>query len=49
MMKGLAAMLKSKKDKTKKDFELEKRISSSFDISSEKYIEPIITYISQDK
>lgn len=49
MMKGLAAMLKSKKDKTKKDIELEQRILSSFDISSEKYIEPIITYISQDR
>lgn len=49
MMKGLAAMLKSKKDKTEKDIELEQRILNSFDISSEKYIEPIITYISQDR
>lgn len=49
MMKGLAAMLKSKKDKTEKDFEFEQRISSSFDISSEEYIEPIITYISRDR
>lgn len=49
LMKGLSAMLKNKKNKTDKDLEFEQRIAGSFDISSEEYIEPVITYISHNR
>lgn len=49
MMKGLASMMKHKKDKTEKDIAFERQIAGSFDISSEEYVEPIITYISQGR
>lgn len=46
MMKGLAFMMKHKKDKTEKDIAFEQQIAGSFDISSDKYIEPLLAYIS---
>ena len=46
LMKGLSVMMKRKKDKTAKDMELAQRISASFDISSEKYVYPLLDYIS---
>jgi len=49
MMKGLAFMLKRKRGKTVRDIGLEKQISCSFDISSEEYLEPLISLFSQLK
>lgn len=46
MMKGLAFMMKHKKDKTEKDIAFEQQIAGSFDISSDKYTEPLLAYIS---
>lgn len=45
MMKILLKSLNAKKDKTEKDIEQIRMISSSYDISDIKYIEPIIDYI----
>lgn len=45
MMKGLASMLKKKKDKNEKDAALAKAIESSFDISDRKYITPLTEYL----
>ena len=45
MMKMLLKSLESKKDKTEKDIEQIKMISSSYDISDIKYIDPIVDYI----
>lgn len=42
MMKMFIKTLKSKKDKTESDKEMIKIISSSYDISDKKYIEPIL-------
>lgn len=42
MMKMFIKMLKGKKDKTASDEEMIKIISSSYDISDKKYIEPIL-------
>lgn len=42
MMKMFIKMLKAKKDKTESDEEMIKIISSSYDISDKKYIEPIL-------
>ncbi len=42
MMKMFIKALKSKKDKTEEDEEMIKMISSSYDISDRKYIEPIL-------
>lgn len=47
MMKGLAAMLKKKKDKTSYEIEMEHSIQKSYDISSKKYIEPLIHYLQE--
>lgn len=49
MMKGLAFMLNRKRGKTVRDIGLEKQISCSFDISSEEYLEPLISLFSQLK
>lgn len=49
LMKGLAIMMRRKKDKTARDIALEKQISGSFDISSEEYLEPVISLVSQLK
>lgn len=45
LMKMLAKSLETKKNKTQKDIEQAKMISSSYDISDIKYIEPIVKYI----
>ena len=42
MMKMFVKMLKAKKDKTQEEQEMIKMISSSYDISDKKYIEPIL-------
>ncbi len=42
MMKMFIKTLKAKKDKTEKDEEVIRMISSSYDISDKKYIEPIL-------
>lgn len=49
MMKAFAAVMKSKvkkkKDKTEEDTEFERMISNSYDISSQKYIEPLVSLL----
>lgn len=45
MMKMFVKTLKAKKDKTEEEQIMIKMISSSYDISDKKYIEPIIKYI----
>lgn len=45
LMKMLAKSLETKKNKTQKDIEQAKMISSSYDISDIKYIKPIVEYI----
>lgn len=45
MMKGLASMLKKKKDKDEKAAAMAKVIESSFDISDRKYITPLTEYL----
>lgn len=47
MMKMFVKVLNSKKDKTEADIEQIKMMSSSYDISDIKYIEPIINYINR--
>lgn len=45
MMKMFVKMLKAKKDKTEAEQEMIKMISTSYDISDRKYIEPILEYL----
>ena len=45
MMKMFVKMLKAKKDKTEAEQIMAKMISSSYDISDKKYIEPILRYL----
>ena len=45
MMKMFIKTLKAKKDKTEEDEIMIKMISSSYDISDKKYIEPILQYL----
>ncbi|MFG6394104.1 MAG: flavodoxin domain-containing protein [Lachnospiraceae bacterium] len=45
MMKGLAVMLKKKKDKNSYEKELENAIKNSYDISSGKYATPLISFL----
>ena len=47
MMKAFAAVMKSKikKDKTEKDQEFIRMISSSYDISEKEYIEPLVSFL----
>lgn len=45
MMKVAAVMVKNKKDKTAEDIAFEQAIKSSYDISSAKYIEPLVSYL----
>lgn len=47
MMKIFIKSLKAKKDKTAEDEEMIKIISSSYDISDKKYIEPILKYLEE--
>lgn len=42
MMKMLVKTLQAKKDKTEAEQEMVKMISTSYDISDKKYIEPIL-------
>lgn len=45
LMKGLAKVLKSKKNATTSEKEMAEMISHDYDISDKKYIEPILLYI----
>lgn len=45
MMKMFIKALKAKKDKTEAEENMAKMISSSYDISDKKYIEPILQYL----
>lgn len=45
MMKMFVKMLNSKKDKTEADLMQIKMLSSSYDISDKKYIEPVVEYL----
>lgn len=49
MMKMFIKMLKSKKDKTHKEEEMIKLISTSYDISDRKYIDPILECLRGNK
>ncbi len=49
MMKTFVKVLKAKKDKTEMEMEQIRILSSSYDISDIKYIEPIIDYLKADK
>jgi len=52
MMKAFAAVMKrkirNKKDKTAEDMEFERLISTSYDISSKTYIEPLVSFIMRE-
>lgn len=45
VMKMFVKMIKAKKDKTEEEQVMAKMISSSYDISDKKYIEPILQYL----
>ena len=45
MMKAFAAMMKRKNGKSPSDREFEQTISSSYDISSKVYVEPLVSYL----
>ncbi|MCI9597347.1 MAG: hypothetical protein HFE75_08640 [Firmicutes bacterium] len=45
MMKAMAGMMKKKKDKTPYEQELEQSIASSYDISSPRFIEPLVEFL----
>ncbi len=45
MMKMFIKALKAKKDKSQEEQVMIKMISSSYDISDKKYIEPILQYL----
>lgn len=45
MMKAAALMLKKKKDKDASDEAFQQAIASSYDISSETYIEPLVSFL----
>lgn len=45
IMKMFVKTLKAKKDKTREEEIMVKMISSSYDISDKKYIEPILQYL----
>ncbi|MBE6345155.1 MAG: flavodoxin [Spirochaetaceae bacterium] len=45
MMKMFLSMLKANKEKTSKDMEMINMISSNYDISHKKYIEPILNFL----
>lgn len=49
MMKGLAMMLRKKKDKNSYEKELEQSIKGSYDISSKEYVKPLISFINNLK
>ena len=43
--KALVSMLNKKKDATQKEKDMAEMLSHSYDISDEKYIEPIVEYV----
>ena len=45
MMKMFVKMMKAKKDKTEAEQIMVKMLSSSYDISDKKYIDPILQYL----
>lgn len=45
MMKAMASMMKKKKDKTPYEQELERSIASSYDISSPRYMGPLVKFL----
>ena len=47
-MKSFASILKKKKDASQKEKDMAEIISHSYDISDEKYIEPIVKYLRED-
>lgn len=47
MMKVFAAMVKRKKDKSEFEQAMEKALGISFDLSSKKYIEPLVAYVAK--
>lgn len=49
MMKVAAVMVKNKKNKTSYEKELEQAIKSSYDISSEKYTRPLISFLKNNQ
>lgn len=49
LMKGAAAMMRKKKEKTAEDKAFEQAISHSYDISSEKYLIPLVEWISEEQ
>ena len=48
MMKIFAAMMAKKKDKSSYEKDLGQVISSSYDISSEKYVEPLVAFMKSE-
>lgn len=49
MMKAFASFMKKKKDQTEEDKELIRMISTSYDISSKEYIEPLVSSLKEKK
>ena len=47
MMKVFMKVLKAKKEKTEAEKEMIRWISSSYDISDRKYIEPVLEYLKE--
>lgn len=45
MMKGMRSMMQKKKDKTEQDKAMEQMISGSYDISSDEYAKPLLSYL----
>lgn len=45
LMKGMAAMLRGKKDKTEQDLAMQRMIAGSFDISGEEHARPVVEWI----
>ena len=48
MMKIFAAMMAKKKDKSSYEKDLGQVISGSYDISSEKYVEPLVAFLKSE-
>lgn len=46
-MKSFVSILKKKKDASQKEKDMAEMISHSYDISDEKYIEPIVQYLNK--
>ena len=48
-MKMFVSALRNKKDATEKEKIMAEKMASSYDISDIKYIEPIVSYLGEDK